>query len=110
MTAKTKPKVIREYIVEILKYRNDLELLEDFNKWEMPRFPFVTTAVLNKNGVLIPKMYGVVLNALKDYWANNKFDVKLEELEKQIPIIMNNINVADIQYEKFTKTKKIKKN
>lgn len=39
-----------EYVREVLKYRGDEKLLEQFNNWEIPRFP-VTGKVLKSAGV-----------------------------------------------------------
>lgn len=79
--------------MEVLNYNNDNTLLKDFNQWVTPTFPRIAVSTLNEHGVTAPKHYSVVTNALKSYWADNNFQISDEDIAREIPNILNNIEV-----------------
>lgn len=85
LVVKSKSKVsnVVEWILEVLKYNNS-PLIEDFLKWEMPKFP-ISGATLKENGIESGKMMGFVLNELKQIWADSDFTLTQEELVNHIP-------------------------
>lgn len=101
--SKCKLSITRQYIEELLKYKNDVSLNEEFNNWEVPRFYHISVDLLKKNNVTHPRHYGIVINQLKSIWADHNFNITLNELEKTIPDILIKINNFD-----FKKSKKIK--
>lgn len=80
---KSKPLVVRQYVIEVLKYNNSPHL-EDFAKWEIPTFP-IGGALLKQNGVESGRMMGQVLQELKNIWADSEFLLSTEDILKNIP-------------------------
>lgn len=72
---------------EVLKYKGDEKLLEEFNNWEIPKFP-VNGKILKESGVPPGKMYGPIMNKLKDIWIENEYKHTTEDLAKMIPSII----------------------
>lgn len=87
LNSKIKQKDAIEYVREVLKYRGDEELLQKFNKWEVPRFP-VGGKILKDNGVPPGKMYGPIINKLKKIWIENEYKHTADDLVKHIPDIL----------------------
>lgn len=85
VNSKRKMTEAREWIEELLKYSNS-PYLEEFRKWEIPKFP-VTGNVLKENGIIGGKFMGVVLRELKSYWAEQDFQPDIDELVKKLPEI-----------------------
>lgn len=44
-------KRMKEYIVELLKFKNEKELLSLFEKWELPPFPVSAQLMKEKTGI-----------------------------------------------------------
>lgn len=95
-----KPHITRDYIIELLKYTNQLDLMEQFKNWEVPKF-CITGKTLSDNGLPVNQLYGDVLKRLKEYWADRDFDVPEEELVKLIPD-MYSLALKEIQPKKRT--------
>ncbi|XP_049877804.1 CCA tRNA nucleotidyltransferase 1, mitochondrial [Pectinophora gossypiella] len=87
LNTKIKQKDAIEYVREVLKYRGDETLLEQFNKWSIPRFP-VGGKDLKDNGVPPGKMYGPIISKLKDIWIENEYKQTTEDLVKFIPSLI----------------------
>jgi hypothetical protein len=85
LLTKAKQTVMREYIIELLKYENDEELLNSFKNWEVPKFYHIAIPMLNRNGANLPKFYAMIINELKTIWAEHDFKLSIEEIEKLIP-------------------------
>lgn len=81
-----------DYVREVLKYRGEEKLLEEFNKWELPRFP-MSGKILKDNGVPPGKMYGPIISKLKDTWIDNNYIQTAEDLAKLIPGIIAEIGM-----------------
>ncbi|KAK9886636.1 hypothetical protein WA026_017558 [Henosepilachna vigintioctopunctata] len=86
LKSKTKHSDTRDWIVEVLKY-NNFPHLQEFQQWEVPRFP-VTGTLLKQKGIQSGKFMGIVINELKNYWVDRNFDVAVDELLDQIPKIL----------------------
>lgn len=80
-----------------MKYRGDEALLQQFNKWEVPRFP-VNGKILKDNGIPPGIMYGPIINKLKTIWIENEYKHTADDLVKHIPNIL----------EESSPTKKVK--
>lgn len=103
INSKIKERIVREYVAEVLKYRNNDKILKVFNRWVAPIFPRVEVSTLNKNGVTTPKLYSVVINGLKNYWADHNFQISDEDIAREIPIILDNINLYKSEFSKKNK-------
>lgn len=99
MNTRLKQKDAIEYVRELLKYRGDENLLQQFNNWEVPRFP-INGKILKEAGVPPGKMYGSIINKLKDIWIDSEYKQSTDDLVKHIPNIM----------EEFEKHKRMKTN
>lgn len=88
-----KTKLIREFIIEVLKYSNS-DLLAEFRDWKMPKFP-VDGRVLKQNGVEPGKLMGLVLDRLRVIWAQSDFTATVDELTKEIPRIVTSGDAPD---------------
>jgi len=95
----------RLYISEVLKYRGEFDLLDEFNSWDMPRFP-VTGHHLKENGCPPGKAMSVVLTKLKDKWKESNFSLSLEALVELIPQVLDSISVDDLKAAPPIKRKK----
>ncbi|KAF2895811.1 hypothetical protein ILUMI_10377 [Ignelater luminosus] len=84
---KAKTSDVHEWIVEVLKYNNSPHL-EEFQNWSLPKFP-VSGNMLKQKGVEGGRFMGLVMNELKNIWAENDFNLSAEELLKQVPHILS---------------------
>ncbi|KAJ8674279.1 hypothetical protein QAD02_005541 [Eretmocerus hayati] len=94
---------MREYINELLRYRGDLHLLEEFEKWD-GHFPINGRMIIShlesgKNH----KVIGDVISRLKDVWLDHDCDMPVEKLEAQIPSL-----IAEVQEEMKERSEKMK--
>ncbi|XP_039758121.1 CCA tRNA nucleotidyltransferase 1, mitochondrial isoform X2 [Pararge aegeria] len=87
LNTKIKQKDAVDYVREVLKYRGSENLLEQFNSWDIPRFP-VDGKILKDNGVPPGKMYGRIINKLKDIWIDNEYKQTTADLVKLLPSII----------------------
>ncbi|XP_037049872.1 CCA tRNA nucleotidyltransferase 1, mitochondrial isoform X1 [Bradysia coprophila] len=83
--------ITKEYVLELLKYNGKLDLFEQLQVWSAPRFP-ITGIMLQTHGCSKGRMMGLVMNELKDIWANGNFEMTAEELLKELPIVLNELN------------------
>lgn len=86
LKSKSKPLDTKKMAIEVLKYNNS-PYLEEFEKWDIPKFP-VNGNMLKEHGVESGRFMGLVMTELKHYWANNDFNLSTEELLKQIPQVL----------------------
>lgn len=86
--AKIKQKDAVEYVREVLKYNGNEALLDQFNKWDVPRFP-IGGKELKENGVPTGKMYGRIIEKLKAIWIDSEYKQTSGDLIKQIPNILD---------------------
>nr|CAD7427858.1 unnamed protein product [Timema monikensis] len=92
LTTKVKVSDTRKWVEEVFKYRGNAELLQQFMEWEIPKFP-VSGHMLKENGVPGGKRIGLVLNKLKEHWADSDFTASSEDLLKQIPTILSELDI-----------------
>ncbi|XP_050354036.1 CCA tRNA nucleotidyltransferase 1, mitochondrial isoform X1 [Nymphalis io] len=88
LNTKIKQQDAYDYVVELLKYRGDEKLLEDFKKWIIPRFP-VNGKILKENGYMPGKMYSHIIYKLKDMWIESEYQLGIDDLVKLIPSIVD---------------------
>ncbi|XP_012257352.2 CCA tRNA nucleotidyltransferase 1, mitochondrial isoform X2 [Athalia rosae] len=79
----------KEFVCELLRYKGNLELLEEFSKWQPPRFP--VNGDMLKQHVKEGKLMGKVLYKLKEEWLNSDFELSAEDLLKRVPHILGEL-------------------
>lgn len=83
---KSKPSMVKQYVLEVLKYNNS-PYLEDLEKWDIPKFP-ITGNMLKEKGVESGRFMGVVMQELKNIWADNEFKLRTEDILLYIPNVL----------------------
>ncbi|XP_050315970.1 CCA tRNA nucleotidyltransferase 1, mitochondrial isoform X2 [Anthonomus grandis grandis] len=83
--SKSKPNVIRQYVIEVLKYNNS-PYLEEFEKWEIPSFP-INGTMLKENGVDTGRIMGLMMHELKNIWADSEFQLSTSEILDNISMV-----------------------
>ncbi|KOB66101.1 tRNA-nucleotidyltransferase 1, mitochondrial [Operophtera brumata] len=68
-----------QYVIEVLKYKGDENLLEQFKKWQIPTFP-VNGKILKDAGVSPGKMYGPIIRKMKEAWIENEYKQTADNL------------------------------
>ncbi|XP_044728577.1 CCA tRNA nucleotidyltransferase 1, mitochondrial [Chrysoperla carnea] len=86
-----KPKDTKEWVQEVLKYRNDTKLLEELEKWEIPKFPLSGKVLMNEYNLKAGRMVGEIIKQLKLHWAENGFGMTTEDLLKAAPKIIEEV-------------------
>nr|CAH7764677.1 unnamed protein product [Callosobruchus chinensis] len=87
--AKSKPTDTKKMATEVLKYNNS-PYTEDFEKWEIPKFP-VSGTHLKEKGVEGGRFMGVVLAELRQVWAEGEFRLSAEELLEELPKVLTEL-------------------
>jgi hypothetical protein len=98
-----KPKEIKEYVGELLKFQSKWELYEKLKNWTIPRFP-VDGATLKQQNCPGGKIMGFVIVKLKEVWVRNEFKSTKEELVACLPEIFEELNIVDGKQVKRAKT------
>ena len=80
----------KDRICELLKYRNQRDTLEEFSKWEMPRFP-VSGHSLLAAGVPKGPALAKTLNALRERWKESHYSYNEEQLMVFVEDLKNTI-------------------
>ncbi|KAH8382008.1 hypothetical protein KR009_001348 [Drosophila setifemur] len=83
------PYVNRDYVEQLLKYSNKLELYNQLKAWPKPNFPIKGNA-FSSYGIKGAKV-GLVLNELKLRWADSHFKLTAEELLEMVPGFMEKL-------------------
>lgn len=87
--SKSKPSDTKKMVIELLKYNNS-PYIEEFENWDVPKFP-VTGSMLKENGVEAGRFMGLVMTELKNRWADQEFTNDLEEILKHLPKIVEQL-------------------
>lgn len=83
--------ITKEYVLELLKYNGKADLFEQLQVWSTPRFP-ITGTMLQNHGCPKGRTMGLVMNELKDIWGNGNFELTADELLKELPNVLNELN------------------
>lgn len=86
--SKTKTNDTKEFILEVLRYRGDAQMLEEFSKWVVPRFP-ISGTLLKEKGVPGGKVMGIIMLKLKEHWVESDFTLAQEELLILVPELLS---------------------
>ena len=106
--SKLKQENTRLFLEQVLRYRGDTALLQEFQGWTIPRFA-VTGNHLKEAGCPPGRIMAVVLSQLKDRWKHSDFTVSAEELISQIPSVLDTIDVKQMEDLSSPKSKKKKR-
>lgn len=83
--------VTKEYVLELLKYNNKRELFEELQIWSPPRFP-VSGTMLQSHDSLKGRKMGRLINKLKEMWAKSDFQMTSDDLMKEVPSVLKELN------------------
>lgn len=89
MHAQGKTGNMKSYVCELLKCKQKYNLAEEMEKTTIPRLP--VTGEMLKDQVPERKMMGVVIKKLKDIWLDTNFEMSAEELMKEVPRIVSEL-------------------
>jgi len=90
--SKIKPKDVRKYIEEVMRYRGESELLEEWLQWEPPVFP-VTGKDLIAHDCPKGRTFSMVLDILKRHWKESDFKLSKENLLELLPDAIDEITI-----------------
>lgn len=98
-----KPKEIKDFVEELLKFLGKWELYDKLKSWNVPKFP-VDGNMLKSSNCPTGKIMGTIMNKLKDEWVKNEFKSTSDELLLLLPKILEELNVVDGKQVKKPKT------
>lgn len=84
-----KYEVFQEYVKELFRYNDAMQLLNEFERWTIPKFP-VSGSMLVIH-VPIQKMIGTVLTELKRIWIDADFKLTGEQLMEHVSSIVGEL-------------------
>jgi len=76
--------VWKSYVEQLLIYRNERIILEEFENWKPLKFP-ITGHMIKSRGVLNGKNIGIILRKLVEYWVDDNYNMDVEKLLNLIP-------------------------
>jgi tRNA nucleotidyltransferase (CCA-adding enzyme) len=98
-----KPKEIKDYVEELLKFHGKWELHQKLKDWNVPKFP-IDGNILKSHNCPSGRIMGTIINKLKEEWVKNEFQSTSEELLTQLPKILEDLNIVDGKQVKKPKT------
>lgn len=96
--------VLQGYVKELLRYNGEIQLLNEFDKWIIPKFP--VAGIMLMNHVPIQKMTGSVIVELKKIWIDADFKLTDEQLIEYVPSIVSKL---EEQFQMLDQERKKKK-
>lgn len=99
-----KPKDMKTYVEELLKFHYKWELYDKLFNWQVPKFP-IDGATLKQHNCPSGKLMGIIINKLREVWVKNEFKSTSEELVTLLPEIYEDLNIVDGKQVKKSKTK-----
>ncbi|XP_055306676.1 CCA tRNA nucleotidyltransferase 1, mitochondrial [Sitodiplosis mosellana] len=97
-------KLLKDFVLELLKYNGKRQIYDQLLDWEMPKFP-VNGTILIESGYSGRKM-GAILEKLRDIWADSNFQMSQEELMQQHLTPVQQKVAEEESLRKKVKTKK----
>nr|XP_014103330.2 CCA tRNA nucleotidyltransferase 1, mitochondrial [Bactrocera oleae] len=98
------PYARREFVQELLKYSNEVELYNELKAWQIPRFP-LTGSILKEHGLTADKRMGVIMTRLRSIWIDSDFSITGEELlTKHLPEVIESLKTPPGTPNKKQKT------
>ncbi|XP_061165986.1 CCA tRNA nucleotidyltransferase 1, mitochondrial-like [Saccostrea echinata] len=88
-----KQKITFEHICELLKYKNEEDLLEEFRQWTPPFLPVSGNDLVSLN---IPKgpLFKRTLDEVRQVWKLSDFSLTRDELLERVPQILENVKAT----------------
>lgn len=78
---------IKSYMIELLKYLDRYSDAKELSEWKIPQFPF--RGHLLREKVKTPRDIGRVINALKDLWAENDYEITDNQISQRVDEILS---------------------
>lgn len=97
-------KLLKDFVLELLKYHGKRPIYDQLLDWEMPKFP-VNGTILMENGYSGRKM-GAIIEKLREIWADSNFEMSQEELMQQHLTPVQQKVAEEESLRKKVKTKK----
>ncbi|KAK7590884.1 hypothetical protein V9T40_002497 [Parthenolecanium corni] len=82
--------LMREYIIELLKFKDEEQLIKQFQSWTLPTIP-INGHDVKSAGVKNNKEIGTILEALTALWVESDFQLSKEELLQKLPGILSQL-------------------
>lgn len=89
-----KPKEIKDYVEELLKFHGKWELHQKLSDWKVPKFP-LDGNILKAHNCPTGRIMGTILGKLKEEWVKNEFKSTADDLVKQLPKVFEELNIVD---------------
>lgn len=89
-----KPRDMKDYVEELLKFHGKLELYKKLKDWEVPKFP-VDGTMLKQHNCPTGRLMGTIINKLKEEWVKSEFKHTSKELVALLPNIFQELNIVD---------------
>ncbi|EDW84323.1 uncharacterized protein Dwil_GK14077 [Drosophila willistoni] len=83
------PYAKRDYVEQLLKYSNKLELHRQLKSWATPSFPINGNTL--KGSGLVGQKLGLALTQLRLLWADSDFKLTSEQLMEKLPEIIDQL-------------------
>lgn len=85
----------KERVIELLKYHHhDLETIQIFSDWTLPRFP-ITGGMLASKGIKQGPNYKFILNELREKWKQSYYEATEQELlEIHLPTVVESLETS----------------
>ncbi|XP_061396976.1 CCA tRNA nucleotidyltransferase 1, mitochondrial [Musca vetustissima] len=98
------PYIIKDYVEQLLKYKNQKEFYTSLKSCVFPKFP-INGHILNERGCPKSKKMATILAQLKTIWAGSNFTISAEQLlEEHLPKILESLNSPTSSPNKKMKT------
>ena len=95
----------QEKVCELLKYRNEYDVLEEFRSWSPPLLPVSGTDLLSFD---IPKgpLYKRIIDEIRQKWKYSDFKLTKEELLEMVPQILEEVKSTPVKKSPKPKRKR----
>lgn len=84
------PKILKQYVIELLKFQGKWNFVEELENWQFPKFP-INGNILKNHNCPTGKVMGVIMDKLKEEWVKNNFESTEKELLEHLPRILEEI-------------------
>lgn len=102
---------LKAFVIELLKYHNKVDLVEEFTNWEIPVAP-LSGQFLKSQQCPDGLVMGKVRQILLDKWIDSRFTLDQSELGKEIPEVLDSLKdfIAEEAEKRSGKRKRVAKN
>lgn len=89
LSPKQEQSSMKSYMIELLRYSDKFEDATELGEWKVPQFPF--RGHLLREKVKTPKDIGRVINALRELWADNGYQVTDEQISMKLDELLSTV-------------------